>query len=73
MPTSMSRIRERTGNFCRRLQLEAPILLAPMSGVPASELSVAVAHAGGMGACGVLPASQILGQLWGGARELLGE
>jgi nitronate monooxygenase len=54
MPTSMSRIRERTGSFCARFQLEAPILLAPMSGVPAPELSVAVARAGGMGACGVL-------------------
>jgi nitronate monooxygenase len=54
MPTSMSRIRERTGNFCRRFQLEAPILLAPMSGVPAPELSAAVARGGGMGACGVL-------------------
>jgi len=54
MPTSLSRIRQRTGDFCRRFHLEAPILLAPMSGVPAPELSVAVARAGGMGACGVL-------------------
>ena len=54
MPTAISHIRERTGNFCRRFQLEAPILLAPMAGVPAPELSVAVARAGGMGACGVL-------------------
>jgi nitronate monooxygenase len=67
MPTSMSRIRERTGSFCARFQLEAPILLAPMSGVPAPELSVAVARAGGMGACGVLLI------LWDGARELLEE
>jgi nitronate monooxygenase len=54
MPTSMSRIRDRTGNFCRRFELRAPILLAPMAGVPAPELSAAVARAGGMGACGVL-------------------
>lgn len=54
MPTATRRIRERTGNFCRRFQLQAPILLAPMAGVPAPELSVAVARAGGMGACGVL-------------------
>jgi nitronate monooxygenase len=31
-----------------------PILLAPMAGASAPELSIAVAQAGGMGACGVL-------------------
>jgi nitronate monooxygenase len=50
----VSGIRTRTGNFCRRFQLEVPILLAPMSGLPAPELSSAVANAGGLGACGVL-------------------
>lgn len=40
--------------FCRRLRLEVPILLAPMAGVPATALSVAIARAGGLGSCGVL-------------------
>jgi nitronate monooxygenase len=41
--------------FCRRFGMTAPVLLAPMAGVPAPELSIAVANAGGLGACGVLP------------------
>ncbi|HYM17919.1 MAG TPA: nitronate monooxygenase [Micropepsaceae bacterium] len=40
--------------FCARFGLRVPILLAPMAGVPAPALSVAVGNAGGMGACGVL-------------------
>ncbi|HEX6832268.1 MAG TPA: nitronate monooxygenase, partial [Rudaea sp.] len=40
--------------FCERFGLRAPILLAPMAGVPAPMLSVAVANAGGAGACGAL-------------------
>jgi nitronate monooxygenase len=40
--------------FCERFGLRVPILLAPMAGVPAPELSVAVANAGGMGGCGAL-------------------
>jgi nitronate monooxygenase len=50
----MSRILERAASLCRRLQLQLPILLAPMAGVPAPELSIAVAGAGGLGACGVV-------------------
>src|SRR5215831_862138 len=46
--------RNRTDDFCGRFGLRAPILLAPMAGVPASGLSIAVANAGGMGSCGVL-------------------
>lgn len=45
---------ERYTAFCRRFGLQVPILLAPMAGVPAPELSVAVANAGGMGSCGAL-------------------
>jgi nitronate monooxygenase len=44
----------RTDAFCRRFGLRVPVLLAPMSGVPAPPLSIAVANAGGLGACGVL-------------------
>jgi len=44
--------RERTTDFCERFGLRVPILLAPMAGVPAPELSAAVARAGGLGACG---------------------
>ncbi|MBX9873377.1 MAG: nitronate monooxygenase, partial [Beijerinckiaceae bacterium] len=40
--------------FCRRFGLRLPILLAPMAGVPAPALSIAVATAGGMGGCGAL-------------------
>ena len=40
--------------FCRRFGLRAPILLAPMAGVPAPALSVAIADAGGLGSCGAL-------------------
>ncbi len=40
--------------FCDRFGLRLPILLAPMAGVPAPALSVAIANAGGLGACGAL-------------------
>jgi nitronate monooxygenase len=40
--------------LCRRLRLEVPILLAPMAGILAPSLSIAVAQAGGLGSCGVL-------------------
>ncbi|MCM0019295.1 MAG: nitronate monooxygenase [Tagaea sp.] len=40
--------------FCARYGLRLPILLAPMAGVPAPELSAAIARAGGMAACGAL-------------------
>ena len=45
---------ERAHAFCERLGLRAPILLAPMAGASAPSLSIAVANAGGLGACGVL-------------------
>ena len=46
--------KERAGAFCARFNLRIPILLAPMAGVPAPALSIAVANAGGLGACGAL-------------------
>jgi hypothetical protein len=39
----VSGIRARTGNFCRRFQLEVPMLLAAMSGRGACELLDAAA------------------------------
>src|ERR671931_40488 len=47
--------RDRALDFCSRFGLRIPILLAPMAGSSAPALSIAVADAGGMGACGVLP------------------
>jgi nitronate monooxygenase len=45
---------ERSRRFCERFGIRIPILLAPMAGVPAPALSIAVANAGGAGACGAL-------------------
>lgn len=52
MPTTA--IRERASAFCERFGLRLPILLAPMAGASAPALSIAVADAGGLGACGAL-------------------
>jgi len=41
-------------DFCRRFQLRAPDLLAPMAGACPPSLSIAVMQAGGWGAAGVL-------------------
>jgi nitronate monooxygenase len=45
---------ERAEAFCAAFGLQTPILLAPMAGACPPALSVAVAEAGGMGACGAL-------------------
>ncbi|TCS38438.1 nitronate monooxygenase [Paucimonas lemoignei] len=50
----MSDARTRSAEFCRRFQLDLPILLAPMAGACPPALSIAVAKAGGAGACGAL-------------------
>jgi nitronate monooxygenase len=44
----------RSETFCRRFGLRVPILLAPMAGACPPGLSIAVAQAGGLGACGAL-------------------
>ncbi len=44
----------RSAAFCDRFGLRMPILLAPMAGACPPSLSIAVANAGGMGACGAL-------------------
>ncbi len=40
--------------FCQRFGLRVPILLSPMAGACPPSLSIAVANAGGLGACGAL-------------------
>lgn len=44
----------RAASFCTAFNLRLPILLAPMAGACPPSLSIAVANAGGMGACGAL-------------------
>jgi nitronate monooxygenase len=50
----MSKLFDRADQFCKRFGLRLPILLAPMAGASAPSLSIAVANAGGLGACGAL-------------------
>lgn len=50
----MAALKTRLDAFCERFGLRAPILLAPMAGASPTSLSIAVANAGGLGACGVL-------------------
>ncbi|ASJ70556.1 NAD(P)H-dependent flavin oxidoreductase [Granulosicoccus antarcticus] len=45
---------KRANEFAERLGLRVPVLLAPMAGACPASLSIAVANAGGLGACGVL-------------------
>jgi nitronate monooxygenase len=51
---SPAEIRARTSAFCAAFNLRLPILLAPMAGASEPSLSIAVAQAGGLGACGAL-------------------
>ena len=46
--------RARAEAFSDRLGIRLPILLAPMAGACPPSLSIAVANAGGLGACGAL-------------------
>ena len=46
--------RSRAEQFAQQLGVGLPILLAPMAGACPPSLSIAVANAGGMGACGAL-------------------
>jgi nitronate monooxygenase len=50
----MSPIAKRAADFCARFRVQLPVLLAPMAGASAPSLSIAVAEAGGLGACGAL-------------------
>src|ERR1022692_3080358 len=49
-----SSARARAEAFASRLGIRLPILLAPMAGACPPSLSIAVANAGGLGACGAL-------------------
>ena len=51
---AMMTTRDRSKQFCERFGLKLPILLAPMAGACPPALSIAVANAGGLGACGAL-------------------
>jgi nitronate monooxygenase len=50
----MTKALGRTEAFCARFGLRVPILLGPMAGACPPSLSIAVANAGGLGACGAL-------------------
>jgi nitronate monooxygenase len=50
----MTKALARTEAFCARFGLRVPILLGPMAGACPPSLSIAVANAGGLGACGAL-------------------
>ncbi len=50
----MTTPKARAAAFCARFGLRLPILMAPMAGACPASLSIAVANAGGMGACGTL-------------------
>lgn len=54
----------RTHAFCETYGLRVPILLAPMAGACPASLSVAVASAGGLGACGALLMQPSAIQAW---------
>ncbi len=53
MPSTHPTIK-RASNYCERYGLRVPILLAPMAGACPPPLSIAVANAGGLSACGAL-------------------
>src|ERR1017187_5791786 len=50
----LQQLLSRAEAFTARLGIRLPILLAPMAGACPPSLSIAVANAGGMGACGAL-------------------
>src|SRR3954462_3163513 len=49
-----SSLSRRVADFTDRLGIQVPVLLAPMAGACPPSLSIAVANAGGLGACGAL-------------------
>ena len=63
----MTRPRDRAQAFCDRFGLRVPILMAPMAGASPPGLAVAVANAGGMGACGALLMAPAAIAGWAGA------
>jgi nitronate monooxygenase len=66
--------RARAERFAKGLGIRLPILLAPMAGACPASLSIAVANAGGLGACGALMMKPSEIMAWGaefreGSRE----
>jgi nitronate monooxygenase len=59
--------RDRAESFVHRLGIRLPILLAPMAGACPPSLSIAVANAGGLGACGALLMKPDEIRAWGSA------
>jgi nitronate monooxygenase len=55
---------ERSARFCAQFGIGVPILLGPMAGASAPALSIAIASAGGLGACGALPMQPDEIQAW---------
>jgi nitronate monooxygenase len=64
MEVPMHSISDRVKAFCERFGLRVPILLAPMAGSCPPSLSIALANAGGLGACGALMMSPAEIQSW---------
>src|SRR5436853_4261809 len=58
---------DRAESFANRLNTRIPILLAPMAGACPPSLSIAVANAGGLGACGALLMKPDEIRAWGSA------
>jgi nitronate monooxygenase len=54
MSVDQARVQTRIEAFCARFGLKLPVLLAPMAGASAPELSIAAMNAGSLGACGAL-------------------
>jgi nitronate monooxygenase len=52
--------------FCASLGLRIPVLLAPMAGACPASLSIAVAGAGGLGACGAVAMQPAAIRAWAG-------
>lgn len=52
--------------FCGRVGLRIPVLLAPMAGACPPSLSIAVAAAGGLGACGAVAMQPAAIRAWAG-------
>jgi nitronate monooxygenase len=55
---------ERAEAFCKRFGLRLPILMAPMASASPPSLAIAVAKAGGLGACGALPMTPAAIKQW---------
>jgi nitronate monooxygenase len=56
----------RAETFCAQLGLRIPVLLAPMAGACPPSLSIAVAAAGGLGACGAVAMQPAAIRAWAG-------